>query len=366
VLSTRALNRALLARQGLLEPWSCGPEEAIERLVGMQSQAPNAPYVGLWTRLQQFDPDELSTLMLSRRTVRIALMRSTLFLVSARDCLALRAVLQPVMDRSMKTNQLKRLPGLDVERLTMLARELMASEPRTFAQLGALLAQDLGDYAAADLAAVARTVLPLVQVTPRGVWGASRAAYHSTVEEWLGEQPSTEQDPTDAIRRYLTAFGPATVADIQAWCGLTGLAAYVAKMADELRVFADERGRELFDVPDGLLPDPETVVGVKILPEFDDALLSHADRSRIFSDDTRSRFMTTNGLVRSTYLVDGFVHGCLNISRDRSAGPGVATATIEPFTRVRRTEAAALRVQVRRLLTFLEPGARHAIVINQP
>jgi hypothetical protein len=227
-----------------------------------------------------------------------------------------------------------------------------------------LLADELGNYSAADLAAVARTVLPLVQVTPRGVWGASRAAYHTTVEQWLGERPSTEQDPTEAIRRYLSAFGPASVADIQAWCGLTGLAAYLKKMAGELRTFSDERGRELFDVPDGLLPDPATVVGVRILPEYDNMLLSHADRSRIFQDAIRSRFMTANGRVKSTYLVDGFVHGCLTVTRDEAAPVGAATVTIEPFTGLLRTDATALRAQAHRLLSFLTPGAQQTVVIN--
>jgi hypothetical protein len=372
MLSTSALNRALLARQGLLQPWQCGVEEALDRLVGMQSQAPNAPYVGLWSRLQSFEPDDLSTLMLRRRTVRIALMRSTLFLVTAQDCLDLRAVMQPAQDRGLAGNAGRRTTGLNLERLRAVTREYVESEPRTFAQLGAVLAREFDGCSPTDLAAVARTAVPLIQVTPRGVWGVSSAAYHTTVEQWLQAQPGTDPDPCKAIRRYLAAFGPATVADVQAWCGLIGLAPYLQRMRGDLRIFSDDRGRELFDVPDGLLPDENTVVEPRILADFDNVLLSHADRRRIFDDTIRLRFMTNNGLIRSTYLIDGFVHGVVSLTRGKAPGKApsdakgsTATARIEPLTRLSRADAGPLRAQAAKLLAFLAPGQQHVIEINR-
>jgi hypothetical protein len=357
-LSQRALNRALLARQGLLARWDISAFDAIERLVGMQSQAPNAPYVGLWSRLTNFNPDELSTLMLNRSVVRIALLRSTIFLVSSRDALALRPVVQPCLDRGLATSTGGRTEELDLDRFTTVGRRMVEERPRTFGQLGELLAPEFAGFSPGDLANTLRCALALVQVTPRGVWGQSKAAYHTTIESWLGQPLGSNTDPDTAIRRYLTAFGPATVADIQAWCGLTGLRPQLERMRPTLHTFTNERGQELFDVPDGLLPDPETPVPVRILAEYDNILLSHADRSRIFTDQQRMRVMTINGIVRSTFLIDGFARGTCAIKKQKST----ATVTFTPFDRLLKKDQAKLAAEGRRLLRFSSPETENHLI----
>jgi hypothetical protein len=360
VLTDRALNRALLARQGLLHRWDIPAIDAIERLVGMQAQAPNAPYVGLWTRLTRFDTDELSQLMTQRAVVRIALMRSTLFLVSARDCLALRPVLQSVSDRSFASNSGTRVQGLDVAALVRRSRQLLEQRPMPSNELGSILAREFPGYDPTDLERQVRTSVPLVQVPPRGLWGRSMVATHTTAEHWLGAPLAADTGPDEVIHRYLAAFGPATIADMQTWSGLAGLRTQVERLRPTLRTFANEQGQELFDVPDGLLPDPDTPTPVRILPEFDNVLLSHANRSRIFCDAVRIRFMTNNGLVRSTVLVDGFVRGVCVVRR----GPDEASAVIEAFGTLPKKDEAAVRAEARKLLMFVAPGARHTVRVE--
>jgi len=217
VLTDRALNRALLARQGLLERWDCSALEAIERLVGMQSQAPGAPYIGLWSRLEKFHPDELSQLMLDRAAVRIPLMRSTIFLVSVADALTLRPVMHSCISRGVAAFTRGRTEGLDVAQVARLGRAIVEERPRTTNDLAKLVAAEFSRYDSKDLEHVLRAALALVQVTPRGVWGRSHAAHHTTLEHWTGRSLGTDDRPDEAIRRYLAAFGPATVADIQTW-----------------------------------------------------------------------------------------------------------------------------------------------------
>ncbi|MGX7677816.1 winged helix DNA-binding domain-containing protein [Jatrophihabitans sp. DSM 45814] len=357
VLTDLALNRALLARQGLLGRWHLPVTDAIERLVGLQSQAPNAPYTALWARLDSFDPTDLSTLMLDRQCVRIALMRSTIFLVTAQDCLRLRPVMQAASERTVLSNAGKRTQGIDLDRLLERADELFAEKPRTPNELGALLAPEFSDYLPADLASRVRVGLALVQVTPRGVWGMSGAPSHTTAERWLDRPLEVNPNPEDAILRYLAAFGPATVADIGVWSGLSGLRAPIDRLRPGLSVFRNERGQELFDVPDGLLPDPQTPAPVRILAEFDNILLSHADRGRIFDDANRMRFMSANGLIKSTFLVNGFVAGVCTVLSARST----ATLTFRPFGELTKRTRSALASEGERLLEFLAPGRTHEL-----
>ncbi|MGI8667268.1 MAG: winged helix DNA-binding domain-containing protein [Jatrophihabitans sp.] len=359
-LSARALNRALLARQGLLQPWQCSAVTAVERLIGLQAQSPTAPYIGLWSRLVDFEPDGLARLMQRREVVRIALMRSTLQLVSARDCLQLRPILAADLARALPA-PLREHP--ERAAIAERARAALQRQPRTFAELGTLLAaatpQLSPQLSPQDLCRIARNSLPLVQITPRGVWGQSMAATHTTAEAWLGRPLATGSDPAGLIRRYLTAFGPATVADLAAWSGMAGLRAHVERLRPELRSFSNERGQELLDIADGPLPDPDTPAPVRILAEYDNLLLGHADRSRIFDDAHRSRFMSVNGIVRSTFLIDGFVAGTCALSH---AGRQ-STATLQPFGSLRPRDATALRELAARLLAFAAPPANRRQVV---
>lgn len=351
-LSNRALNRALLARQGLLEPWSVTVTEAVERLVGMQAQAPTAPYTGLWTRIPDFDPLLLSTLVADGSILRLAMMRSTIHLVSSTDCRLLRPVVQPALDRSLRSVLGRRADGVDQDAVALRARELVQQRPRTFAELGPLLAETWPTVPAEDLTRIARTRLALVQLPPRGLWGTSGPAVHTTAEHWPGIELADDRSPRQLILRYLAAFGPATVADVQAWSGLTGLRASLAALRPDLVTYRNERDQELLDVPDGLLPPEGDPVPPVIVGGFDNLLLSHVDRARIFDDSRRAAIMGVNGIVRPTFLIDGLVAGTCRVDEadDR------VTVTFTAFQSVRRTDRSALTRQGRRLAAFLTPG----------
>ena len=195
VLSRRALNRALLARQHLLErqPAAMGSVLAmVEHLVGLQAQAPFPPYYGLLARLDGFRPEDLASLLISRDVVRIALMRGTIHLVSADDALTLRPLVQPVLDRALASNFGKRLPGVDLAAVAVAGQVLTTEDPLTFAELGELLTQDWPGQPADALAQVVRARVPLVQVPPRAVWGKSGLARHTPADVWLGRtRPDT-------------------------------------------------------------------------------------------------------------------------------------------------------------------------------
>ena len=350
VLGPRELNRATLERQMLLRRRKLSAVEAIERLVGMQAQAPAPPYVGLWTRLEDFHPDELARLILERRAVRIALMRNTVHLVSARDCLALRPLMQPVFDRTLYSTRANRahLEGVDIEALVAAGRTLLEEKPRTAKELGELLQEQWPDRDPASLARAIRHLVPLVQVPPRGLWGNSGPAVHTTAEAWLGRPLDPTPSIEETISRYLGAFGPATVKDIQTWSGLTQLGEVIERLRPRLRIFRDESGKELFDVPDAPMPDPDTPAPLRFLPEFDNLILSHADRTRVIAEEYRKAIASKNGMVPATVLVDGFVRGTWKTERSR----GKATLEIKPFEPLAKEDRDALTEEGERLIRF--------------
>ncbi|MFC0599145.1 winged helix DNA-binding domain-containing protein [Streptomyces palmae] len=354
VLTLRQLNRATLDRQLLLRRARLSVLDAVEHLVGLQAQAVTPPYEALAARLADFGPQALSEPLAARQVVRIPLMRSTIHLVSARDCVTLRPLVQPVLYRGFQGNQGKRLAGVDLARLAEASRELVEERPLTFKALGEALRPHWPDRAGGDLAMAARTVLPLVQVTPRGLWGRSGPIAHTTVEAWLGRPLEAEPDLSRMILRYLAAFGPASVRDLQTWCGLTGLREPVEALRPRLLSFRDEGGVELFDLPEAPRPDPDTPAPPRFLPQYDNVLLSHAERGRIVSAADRGRIWQVNQAYR-TFLVDGFVRGTWRIE----SGSGTATLLVRPFSPLGRADRAALEDEARGVLSMAAPEAAH-------
>lgn len=358
VLDRRTLNRALLDRQLLLKRSPMSALDAVEHLMGLQSQAPGSAYTGLWTRLDGFAFDDLAQLLRDRRAVRLVLMRGTVHLVSAADALLLRPLLQPMLDRTLaRSNWARGLAGAERGQVVAFGRRLVEQQPRDPAELRELLAARWPDADPASLVNALRSWLPLVQLPPRGLWGETGRVLYTTAGQWLGAAaPPAAPAPEDVVSRYLAAFGPASVADAQKWSGLTGLRSVFARMP--LRTYEDETGRVLYDLPDAPpLPDPDTPVPARLVADFDNLTLSHADRGRILSDEHRSRLMTVNGIIRAAILVDGFVGGTWRVDR----ADGRATLTVSPFGPLARPDREALAAEAERLLETMHPGTAPAV-----
>ena len=357
VLTRRALNRALLARQFLLRRASVTAESVIEHLVGLQAQVPTDPYVALWSRIDGFRPEELSGLIETRRAVRAtAMMRTTIHLLTADDWLALRPVMQVVAERGFRTGSPfgRRLAGLDIDQVLDVGRALLAERPRTIGELGRLLQERWPDRDATSLGYAIRLIVPLVQIPPRGLWGRSGQPVLATAESWVGRSVGSDVAPDVALEamvlRYLRAFGPATVMDVQSWCWLTRLTPVVERLRPRLLTFRDEHGRELFDLPDAPRPDPDTPAPPRFLPTYDNIALSHKDRARIYSDlgnwtvvgdDAINRIFT-----KGSVLVDGYVLGGWRLDREGDR----ATVVVTPLRPLSPADEPAVVEEGTRLL----------------
>jgi hypothetical protein len=348
VLSPRALNRALLARQLLLARADVAAVDAVERLVGLQAQVPANPYTALWSRLEGFRTEELSEAFEQRQVVRISVMRATIHLVSAADCLVLRPLTQPVLHAELTRHPQFGPPlrGLDLAPVLGAARPLLAERPLTLAQLRAALGERFPQLDAGALAYACRCELALVQVPPRGLWGRSAQAAYAEAETWLGRPLGRRPSLDDVVLRYLGAFGPATAADVATWSRLTGLAAVLERLRPRLETFRDERGRELFDLPDAPRPDASVPAPVRFLPEYDNVLLSHGDRSRIVPAGIGKGLAgRLEGLGHGSVLVDGFFAGMWR--------PEAKELIVRLGAPLSKRASASVVAEGRRLLRFL-------------
>ncbi len=351
LLSQRALNRAALERQLLLRRHRRPALDAVEHLVGMQAQAPLAPYVGLWSRLDGFEPDELASALTERRVVRTSLMRATIHLVTARDALALVPLMRPVLERGWRGSPFaRRLTGVDADELLATGRALLEERPRTRAELRPLLAARWPDRDGDSLAYTVSYLTPLVQVPPRGVWGAHGPAAWTTTESWLGRPLDPAPAPDATVLRYLAAFGPATVNDMQTWSGLTRLREVADRLRPRLRTFRDEAGRELFDLSDAARPDPDTPAPPRFLPEYDNLLLSYADRSRVIPDNHSVPLPPGNGGTAGTVLIDGLFRATWQ--------RGPTGLTVEPFSPLSARERDDVAAEGARLAAFMRTECR--------
>ena len=340
VLTQRELGRATLARQMLLERERVGAVEAVERLVGLQAQVREPPFIGLWTRLEGFRREELIEAIERREVVRATAMRCTMHLMSARDFLGLWGAIRPAVMRAIRGWTGKRLEALDMDRVVAGVRAHFEERPRTFAELRELVPELAPQGDPQGVSYAVRGHLPLVQVPDGGSTGHSNQAPYGLAEDVLGAAPTVDPDPAELIRRYLAAFGPASVADAQAWSGLTRLEGAFARLREELVAYEDERGRELFDLPGMEIPDAPAPV--RLLPEYDNLVLAYRDRTRFVSDGHRRAVYLSAGRVRATFLVDGVVAGVWKLGKG-------GEPEVEPFGRLRRADRAALDAEFENL-----------------
>ena len=353
-LGPRALGRATLARQLLLKRKELTPLDAAEHLVGLQAQVPRDPYVALWSRLDRFRPESLSELLSNRAVVRTTVMRATIHLVSAVDCMALRPLMQPVLDAELARHPeyAPLLDGVDLGPVLDHAQKLFAERTLSGRELRAALAERFPHLDPAALAYACRCKLALVQVPPRGLWQRSAQVTTTTAESWLGRPLEQRPSLDDVVLRYLSAFGPATVADVATWCRLTGMRAVVERIRPQLVTFRDESGRELFDLPDAPRPDPASPAPTRFLPEYDNVLLSHADRTRFVTAAARAGAVSIAGRVLGTVLHDGTVSA---VWRDERQGDHVAVV-VTPVVRLTKRASASIEAEGRRLARFLTDG----------
>jgi hypothetical protein len=337
VLTLRQLNRATLARQLLLEPKKLSSTAVIERLVGMQAQWPQAPYIGIWTRTTAFRREALERELVKGNVLKATVMRQTLHLITPRDYGLIRA--------AMSENNFPWHTAL-AERVAPSVRALAAAGPVTSADAIAHIEREHG----------------LRGIDARRAWRAARhrahLLHHHETALWRGrpegrfvalDEPETHvpvEARAEMMRRYLMAFGPATVRDMVAWSMMHVPEIKAALALLELRRYRDENGRELLDVPRAPLPDPETPAPVRFLPKWDNLLLAFADRTRVLPEPYRKVVIGKNGDVAQTFLVDGLVAGTWKATKGRIA--------LEPFAPLPRTAQRELKDEAGRLEAFLD------------
>jgi Winged helix DNA-binding domain len=360
-ITARARNRALLARQLLLERSEDLPAyDAVEHLVGLQAQAIQPPYYALWSRLHDFDPHELGGLLTKRHAVRMRLMRSTVHLVTSNDALLLWPLLQEVIERTFNGSFRRRTPDVAAETLVRTVREMLPDEAQ--ALTGREIATRLVDSGIGDdieaVMYLAGVHVPLVQVPPRGVWGAAGQAKYVTLEQWAGRPTHANAQLDAVVVRYLRAFGPASVMDFQKWSGLTRCKVAFDRLREQLLTFRDEDGSELFDLPDAPRPNAETPAPPRFLGEFDNVLLSHASRRHIVPNGmTPWMDPTQTGRHVNALLIDGTLRATWWIERKAKRR---ASLVIRPFDRLKAGERRDVIAEAERMIAFAAADVRAA------
>jgi Winged helix DNA-binding domain len=340
VLTERELNRALLARQLLLERARLPLPRALERVGGIQAQYAPSMYIGLWSRIDGFDRDALTRALHRRSVVQATLMRSTIHLVSRRDywplAVAIRARLF-ARARVYKTSE------REFERAAARVRAFLADGPKRDREITEALGPETWRPGVGLWA-------ELVRVPPSGTWERRRADLYARAEDWIGPENVAADEALDLlVRRYLTGFGPATPAEIADWTGLNVTMIRPALERLELRRF----GGGLVDLPRAPLPHPDTPAPVRFLPVWDATLLVHARRTGILPERYRPAiFNTKTPHSFNTFLVDGVVAGTWRYEGER--------VRLEPFERIPREARADLAEEADRLAEFIRTGSARA------
>jgi hypothetical protein len=328
--------------------------DAVSRLAGLQAQLARPPFVGLWSRVEGFRREDLIAAVERRDVVRATLMRGTIHLVTRADYVAFRPAVQPALTAGMVSILKDRLRGLDVKGLVAAARDVFGEAPCTFAALRDRLAERFPGLDERAMGYAVRMQLPLVQVPEAGTaWAYPGTADFTLADAWLGE-PIASAGPADTlVLSYIAAFGPATLKDLQTWSCVPGLEPVVDRLRRKLRTFRDEKGRELLDLPKAPRPGEDEPAPVRFLPEYDNLLLAHADRTRIVADAHRKAMSTKNLVQPATLLVDGLVAGTWTVTASRRA----AALTVVPFAKIPKPARREIEGEGERLLGFVEPAA---------
>lgn len=366
VLSNRALNRALLARQLLLERATVTPVAAIELLAGLQAQWSPAPYVALWTRLTRFAISDLERALEDHTVVKATVMRGTLHLLSARE-FPFYAIATAAARSDLWRNP-KLEDGIDMDRLEARLARYIAAAPRTFEELAFVIAEAAPGDRDRQRYLIRRLVFnrgAVVHTPPSGTWRHYRTGGYVAGRSWVAKwrEPAVDEATDHVVRRHLGAFGPATVDDIGSWSSIRTplIRESLARLPGVTR-FRDERGRQLFDLVRSPRPDPETPAPVRFLPKWDSTLLAYVapERVRILPEQHRKSVIQKNGDVLQTILLDGIVSGTWTAAVTR----GEAILTITPFAKLVRTDRAALVDEGEHLIRFIEPEAkRHGVTV---
>lgn len=314
-LTRQDLNRTLLHRQHLLERSTMAAPAMVEHLVGLQAQENLPPYLSLAARLEVFDPATVSDALAAKTLVRLLTLRGTIHLHTPDDALSLRTFTQPCQERERKASQnTKPALHLDTDAVNQAIGEVLAPGPLAMKDLGHALAERFPGVPPGALAHLARVNQPLAQLPPRGQWKASGGVVYQYADRWLGRE-SAEPDLDSIVRRYLTAFGPASAADVTAWSGVTGLAARIKVM--DLVQLKDEQGKVLYDVPGAPLLSGDEPAPVRLLGAYDNVWLSHAARDRVTEPAKRKAWMGTNGGIGNTIFIDGWLEGLWRVEDGR-------------------------------------------------
>jgi hypothetical protein len=352
-LSNRQLNRATLARQMLLERSDMGIADATAFLLGLQGQVSEGPYQGLWSRLKDFRHEDVTALIVDRTLLRGSTMRSTLHLHTADDMIGIREFVQPVLERTWHgAFGKKRFGNNDKEKVRKAAVKLLDKSPMTSGELGKALQEKFPEGEALAKAVLVQVMEVLIQIPPTRIWGSGHAPISTRVQNWV-PGPYKRTIPRETlVRRYLAAYGPASVNDMQAWCGMTKLGETFEALRPELVTFEGEDGRELFDLPDAPRPEAETHAPVRYLPLYDNVYLGFDNRRRMLEENDMKRVNMLREF-KPAVLIDGIVSAGWTIEEKK----GDAVLTVEPYHKVSKAEVREAETEGLAFLKFMRPEA---------
>jgi hypothetical protein len=352
-LTRRELNRATLARQLLLTRHTLTPAEAVQQVGGLQAQVTAPPFIGLWTRLTALQRETVHAALHARTLVRVPYWRSTLHWVTAATYQQQYSTVQPALIKGLNSFHGRNIKGLDVAQVVATVRPFIAAQPRTMGAVRAFLLTHYPTTNGNALDYIARTYLPLVQVPTTSTWGYPSAATYTLAEQWLGQAVDPAPNIRALLGQYLAAFGPASIADLQTWSGMTKLREATAPFLGDLVRYRDEDGNELYDLPDQVLPSADTPAPARFVPEYDNLMISYQDRSRVLPAAYRPQIFLSAARVLATVLLDGYVAGTWKASETKNT----AMLTITPFRPFSAAEQAALLPEGEALLRFIVPQA---------